>query len=992
MLSGSEKMKRLCGSGWVVIAILTGILIVLSGCGKGGETRTDGGVPGLPDGGTPLTGDPTQVIDLPVKVVLPEGCPVKADQLKVVDTLGEFPIKSGGSSLKVFAGGPQYTAVYTQAGELVLLGFVDAAHVALDGRSTAEVLVYHNLGAFMLTPDARLDVIKQLHTWNLDALEKAINDALKTDPAALEHLNSTIGSSLKAACDGIRNGAGVKLRGMTVDPGEQQSGIDIDISEGINSIKIRNSSRRRNYIYIDRMSYISAAGDEVTSKTQTIEFDGPCPSGVANINTTLATLAQGNYAYSAKTSDLYNLDVYPADAKSTKYKVTAVGPGHLRPDDYDTLTDERKQKADDLYYWTIFVDYCMPLAFNVLVPAFSSDIDAWVGDKGTTSFLTGFVGICLNNIPDIKSKFEAGDDGGMVMAFINMLTTNTTVRETILNLMLEGLEAKYGKDAVKGAGDIAKSLATVLKMVNGALTSFDFMVQTFHLADARRVDSWDITVLPPNVTLTPKESKLQPFEHITLKAKALEATDDIKSKLMYHWQHGGSAGSVMDASGNSSNDFTSVNDSLEYFADGKGAGTDTISVEVIYYKTSDSGTKKITLGKASATVTTSPGITLSPQDKRIIPGDTLTYTVVADPAFSGDAVYLFNWTNTATAGNLVGGDIQTTSAPAITYKASDNGNGGDTVSVEVIQKKDDKTVTLGKVTATVNVSVDIQLKPTGRKIKLEDSLALTVTTDPALPDDGTIDYIWTNTAAAGNLVGGDSQITKVPTCTYLASDSTAGTDTVTVEITRTKDAKTISFGKASANVTVGNKYALRDIGPAGGLIFYVKDDDSDGWQYLEAAPVDFGLYPDDLYEYGGYHSSTGTFDTVGAFDTAIGTGRANTAKLVAAFGDGIGFTLNGKTYAAKLCDDYSITKDGTTYDDWFLPSKDELNQIGVNLYAFGVGNLQQSYYWSSSESNTDTKRAWMHSFYREQVLHTLDAIGAFAKYSPEVIRAVRAFK
>ena len=32
-------------------------------------------------------------------------------------------------------------------------------------------------------------------------------------------------------------------------------------------------------------------------------------------------------------------------------------------------------------------------------------------------------------------------------------------------------------------------------------------------------------------------------------------------------------------------------------------------------------------------------------------------------------------------------------------------------------------------------------------------------------------------------------------------------------------------------------YALRDIGPAGGYISYDKGSYSDGWRYLEAAPV-----------------------------------------------------------------------------------------------------------------------------------------------------------
>jgi len=48
------------------------------------------------------------------------------------------------------------------------------------------------------------------------------------------------------------------------------------------------------------------------------------------------------------------------------------------------------------------------------------------------------------------------------------------------------------------------------------------------------------------------------------------------------------------------------------------------------------------------------------------------------------------------------------------------------------------------------------------------------------------------------------------------------------------------------------------------------------------------------------------------------------------------------------------------YNDWFLPSKDELNEIYTELYLQGVGNLQNTLYWSSSEISAD--EAYMLNF------------------------------
>jgi len=47
------------------------------------------------------------------------------------------------------------------------------------------------------------------------------------------------------------------------------------------------------------------------------------------------------------------------------------------------------------------------------------------------------------------------------------------------------------------------------------------------------------------------------------------------------------------------------------------------------------------------------------------------------------------------------------------------------------------------------------------------------------------------------------------------------------------------------------------------------------------------------------------------------------------------------------------------YDDWFLPSKDELNQMYQQRGV--IGGFASNYYWSSSESNSYS--AWYQYFY-----------------------------
>jgi hypothetical protein len=55
--------------------------------------------------------------------------------------------------------------------------------------------------------------------------------------------------------------------------------------------------------------------------------------------------------------------------------------------------------------------------------------------------------------------------------------------------------------------------------------------------------------------------------------------------------------------------------------------------------------------------------------------------------------------------------------------------------------------------------------------------------------------------------------------------------------------------------------------------------------------------------------------------TAIGWGYRNTRAII------LQGNTNTATSAAALADSYTATVSGVTYDDWYLPSKDELNQM-----------------------------------------------------------------
>jgi TolB-like protein len=128
----------------------------------------------------------------------------------------------------------------------------------------------------------------------------------------------------------------------------------------------------------------------------------------------------------------------------------------------------------------------------------------------------------------------------------------------------------------------------------------------------------------------------------------------------------------------------------------------------------------------------------------------------------------------------------------------------------------------------------------------------------------------------------------------------------------------------------GKTYKIGDRGPAGGWIFYDKGVFSNGWRYLEAAPVETEF----TAQWGAYEKK------VEGTSRAVGTGKRNTELIVAYLR-----RTREANRAAQLCD--SLVFDG--FGDWFLPSRDELDLMYKNLKAKGLGEFGNTAHWSSSE-------------------------------------------
>jgi uncharacterized protein (TIGR02145 family) len=167
------------------------------------------------------------------------------------------------------------------------------------------------------------------------------------------------------------------------------------------------------------------------------------------------------------------------------------------------------------------------------------------------------------------------------------------------------------------------------------------------------------------------------------------------------------------------------------------------------------------------------------------------------------------------------------------------------------------------------------------------------------------------------------------------------------------------------NITVNPQVNALSIGDLhqGGIIFYLN---GSGGGLIAA-----------LYPTGEPRREWGCFGTAitGADGSALGTGAQNTIDIE------VGCS---SAWAANWCS--FLTLDG--YNDWYLPSRDELELMYLNIgqgNALGLGNVGgflNVYYWSSSEMGNNL--AWFKNFgngFQD---------GAF-KYDAHYVRAVRTF-
>jgi hypothetical protein len=132
-------------------------------------------------------------------------------------------------------------------------------------------------------------------------------------------------------------------------------------------------------------------------------------------------------------------------------------------------------------------------------------------------------------------------------------------------------------------------------------------------------------------------------------------------------------------------------------------------------------------------------------------------------------------------------------------------------------------------------------------------------------------------------------------------------------------------------------YRVGDTGPAGGIIFHDKGSYSDGWRYLEASPsvtdrVDQNVFP-----------ATTLYREIS--NRSVGAGLNNTRMYIE--------RLYRNNVVANTALHYSNNLIHNGFNDWFLPSIEELRLMYNNLRNNSNAGFLPRKYWSSTCNSND---------------------------------------
>ncbi len=635
-------MRRLLSLLFVLGCCTVLSVLVLSGCG--------GDDPVAPE--PEPEPEPRPVVEIDGALDLPEGWTGDPAELRVVDVLQETGCDAAGAfTLKAHEDLTQLALALGPDDGLVLLGWFDAGNTVLSTRSTAEVLAWMGVGAWMYEGDAQAHIRDVLSAPELELgdLEAAWAAMLADAPGGLVVEHQGLQDALEALVSGLLAETG---KGVVIEPGAQQSGIDVLNQGGINHVSLQNVYRRRVAGFLWRLGYRDTNDlDTMFEEPELVEqFEIPPVSAFSGVLGSIVDIFTGAVNYEPVQTDPIRLD-WRDDAKRDYYRFNALGLG--QPDEYppDFFTTDEIAQGIWVGMKNIVLDFFLPLFFNV-AGAVGTAVDE-IYDEGDLNDLNDFISFASTTVPDLYTNVRDGHFWPALHSVWDAALTNGIFQERLRDLIAGGLvRGGFSADeasAIMDGVDRAFFCIGIVDLIGGFM---DNGIVATHFALSRVAETWDFTVTTPVVHIEPREDEMMTYGTRTL---TLVIDDDTGGypegwAYAYRWRCDGAHGTLVNPvqPEDTSNDFLTSSDWVYYIADNGTEGDETVTCELHVTLQAEQtyirdATCELEVIKQSITIA---------DTLKTCPGGQMEIVAGLHPPYEGDGVLHWRWDGSASNGGL----------------------------------------------------------------------------------------------------------------------------------------------------------------------------------------------------------------------------------------------------------------------------------------------------------------------------------------------------
>lgn len=591
--------------------------------------------------------EPLPVVQLEGSLRLPEAWTGAPADLRVVDGLGSATCGDDGAfHLEVHEGHDQFAMVLGPDDGLVLLGWFGAGRTELTVRSTAEALVWLSLGAWMIGEDGgeRVRALLAEPALDLAAVEAAWTAMLTAAPDGLAAPHGGLQAALQDAVDALVPGDSQGGKGLVIEPGAQQSGVEVLNLGGINTITVKNSYRRRAAAFLWRTGHRDTNGVNhlLAEPELVLETELPSVDGFGGTLNTILGVVTGGLAYEPVSLDPIVLD-WRDDATRDFYRFNVLGMGRHEPDDPSRYSSYELAQGEWSALKCLVADYFLPMFLNTAGAAgtvagsiFNDNIPGQVND---------FISLVSGTFPQFHEQATTGQFWPALHTLWDAAFTNGTMQEWIRNLIAAGLRAaRFTAPEAQSVIDGVNRVFFYLGIVDIIGNLADNMVTGYHFDLCKTAESWDLAVTSPVIHIEPRGALLMAYgtEHLRLVIDDdTGGTNPEGWAYAYRWRCDGTYGTLVNPvhPGDTSNDFITSSAEVDYVADVGEDGIETVFCELL-----------VTLGGVETSIRET-SCDLEVMKQHIVLPDTVfscprgrpSFSPVLEPPYEGTGTVVWNW-------------------------------------------------------------------------------------------------------------------------------------------------------------------------------------------------------------------------------------------------------------------------------------------------------------------------------------------------------------